>query len=108
MVRLISEQRVILIIPPYDITFRSFKGLLLNLMLKMNFNGLLFLNLLLLNFPSIPQLKSLMQKSCFTGSDWHPNIQTEQNHLAHNVAPRFIKEPYDECRHPPRLLLLDK
>ncbi|XP_077227651.1 SCAR-like protein 2 isoform X2 [Tasmannia lanceolata] len=42
------------------------------------------------------------------GSDWHPKIQIEQNHLGHSDLPRFIMESYEECRDPPRLFLLDK
>ncbi|XP_077251123.1 SCAR-like protein 2 [Tasmannia lanceolata] len=42
------------------------------------------------------------------GSDWHPEIQTEQNHLGRSDLPQFIMESYEECRDPPHLFLLDK
>ncbi|XXG90196.1 hypothetical protein AAC387_Pa12g2019 [Persea americana] len=42
------------------------------------------------------------------GSDWHADIQTEQNHLLHSDLPPFIMDSYEECRGPPRLSLLDK
>ncbi|XP_058100796.1 SCAR-like protein 2 isoform X2 [Magnolia sinica] len=42
------------------------------------------------------------------GFGWHPDIQTEQNHLTQSDLPRFIMDSYEECRDPPRLFLLDK
>ncbi|XP_058095582.1 protein SCAR3-like isoform X2 [Magnolia sinica] len=42
------------------------------------------------------------------GSEWHADIQTEQNHLGHSDLPSFIMYSYEECRDPPRLFLLDK
>lgn len=42
------------------------------------------------------------------GVEWHPRIPHEQNHLIHDDLPHFIMDPYEECRDPPRLHLLDK
>ena len=55
---------------------------------------------------SFVQFNSLIQNGCFTG--WHPNIRIKQNHPVHNDAPWFIMESCLECRHSPRLFLLDK
>ncbi|KAA0063735.1 protein SCAR2 isoform X2 [Cucumis melo var. makuwa] len=43
-----------------------------------------------------------------TGLDWHPNLQSEQSHVARGDLPRFVMDSYEECRGPPRLFLLDK
>ncbi|XP_023541544.1 protein SCAR3-like isoform X1 [Cucurbita pepo subsp. pepo] len=42
------------------------------------------------------------------GSEWHPRIQTDQNHFIYHDLPRFIMDSYEECRDPPQLHLLDK
>ncbi|KAL0698720.1 hypothetical protein Bca4012_054842 [Brassica carinata] len=42
------------------------------------------------------------------GVEWHPRIPHEQNHLIHDDLPCFIMDPYEECRDPPRLHMLDK
>ncbi|KAG2318927.1 hypothetical protein Bca52824_012140 [Brassica carinata] len=41
------------------------------------------------------------------GVEWHPRIPHEQNHLIHDDLPCFIMDPYEECRDPPRLHMLD-
>lgn len=43
-----------------------------------------------------------------SGVEWHPRIPHEQNHLIHDDLPHFIMDPYEECRDPPRLHMLDK
>ncbi|KAF8053838.1 hypothetical protein N665_1371s0009 [Sinapis alba] len=42
------------------------------------------------------------------GVEWHPRIPHEQNHLIQDDLPHFIMDPYEECRDPPRLHMLDK
>ncbi|CAN8316100.1 unnamed protein product [Cochlearia groenlandica] len=42
------------------------------------------------------------------GLEWHPRIPNEQNHFVYDELPRFVMSPYDDCRDPPRLHLLDK
>ncbi|KFK44748.1 hypothetical protein AALP_AA1G297800 [Arabis alpina] len=42
------------------------------------------------------------------GLEWHPRIRNEQNHLIYDDLPHIIMDPYEECRDPPRLHLLDK
>ncbi|CAA7029335.1 unnamed protein product [Microthlaspi erraticum] len=42
------------------------------------------------------------------GLEWHPRIPNQQNHLIYDDLPRLIMDPYEECRDPPRLHLLDK
>ncbi|KAK1302274.1 SCAR-like protein 2 [Acorus calamus] len=42
------------------------------------------------------------------GSDWHVNIQEEQNHFNHSDLPQLIMDSYEECRDPPCLYLLDR
>lgn len=42
------------------------------------------------------------------GTDWHPNLQTEQNLITKGDLPRFVMDSYEESRGPPRLFLLDK
>lgn len=49
-----------------------------------------------------------IESSCFAGTEWHPRIRNEQNHFIYNDLPRFIMDSYEECRHPPRLHVLDK
>ena len=46
--------------------------------------------------------------SYIAGLDWHPNLQSEQSHVARGDLPRFVMDSYEECRGPPRLFLLDK
>lgn len=46
--------------------------------------------------------------NCITGTDWHPNLQSEHNLISHGDLPRFVMDSYEECRGPPRLFLLDK
>ncbi|CAN0853442.1 Protein SCAR1 [Linum grandiflorum] len=43
-----------------------------------------------------------------SASEWHPRIQSEQNHFIYNDLPRFIMDSYEECRDPPRFHILDK
>lgn len=43
-----------------------------------------------------------------TGTDWHPNLRSEQNLITREDLPRFVMDSYEECRGPPRLFLLDK
>ncbi|CAL9235476.1 unnamed protein product [Arabidopsis halleri] len=42
------------------------------------------------------------------GLDWHPRIPNVQNHFIYDDLPPFIMAPYEDCREPPRLHLLDK
>jgi hypothetical protein len=42
------------------------------------------------------------------GLEWHPRIPITQNHLIYDDLPHIIMDPYEECRGPPRLHLLDK
>ncbi|KAL9307638.1 Protein SCAR3 [Arabidopsis thaliana] len=42
------------------------------------------------------------------GLEWHPRIPITQNHLIYDDLPHTIMDPYEECRGPPRLHLLDK
>ncbi|CAH8355446.1 unnamed protein product [Eruca vesicaria subsp. sativa] len=42
------------------------------------------------------------------GVEWHPRILNEQNHFIHDDLPDSFMDPYEECRDPPRLHLLDK
>ncbi|CAN8290901.1 unnamed protein product [Cochlearia groenlandica] len=42
------------------------------------------------------------------GLKCHPRIPIEQNHFICDDLPRFIMDPYEDCRDPPRLHLLDK
>ncbi|KAG7573559.1 hypothetical protein ISN44_As09g018360 [Arabidopsis suecica] len=42
------------------------------------------------------------------GLEWHPRIPNVQNHFIYDDLPPFIMAPYDDCREPPRLHLLDK
>ncbi|KAF7845252.1 Protein SCAR2 [Senna tora] len=42
------------------------------------------------------------------GTDWHPNLRSEQNLITREDLPRFVMDSYEECRGPPRLFLLDK
>ncbi|XP_010469394.1 PREDICTED: protein SCAR1-like [Camelina sativa] len=42
------------------------------------------------------------------GLEWHPRIPNVQNHFIYDDLPPFIMAPYEDCREPPRLHLLDK
>ncbi|KAL9842941.1 Protein SCAR1 [Arabidopsis thaliana] len=42
------------------------------------------------------------------GLEWHPRIPNVQNHFMYDELPPFIMTPYEDCREPPRLHLLDK
>ncbi|KFK36316.1 hypothetical protein AALP_AA4G106600 [Arabis alpina] len=42
------------------------------------------------------------------GLEWHPRIPNEQNHFIYDDLPQFVMAPYEDCRDPPRLHLLDK
>ncbi|KAI4353485.1 hypothetical protein L6164_002431 [Bauhinia variegata] len=63
-------------------------------------------------FPSIEKvfLSQTNHLSFFTntGTDWHPNLRSEQNLITCGDLPRFVMDSYEECRGPPRLFLLDK
>ncbi|KAJ7568790.1 hypothetical protein O6H91_01G048500 [Diphasiastrum complanatum] len=40
--------------------------------------------------------------------EWHASIPNYQNHCSEGDLPKFIQNYYQECRGPPRLLLLDR
>ncbi|RID61900.1 hypothetical protein BRARA_E01007 [Brassica rapa] len=42
------------------------------------------------------------------GLEWHPRIPNVQDYFVYDDLPQFIMVPYDNCRDPPRLHLLDK
>ncbi|ESQ52009.1 hypothetical protein EUTSA_v10016256mg [Eutrema salsugineum] len=42
------------------------------------------------------------------GLEWHPRIPNVQNQFIYDDLPQFIMAPYEDCREPPRLHLLDK
>ncbi|CAN7009841.1 unnamed protein product [Brassica oleracea var. botrytis] len=42
------------------------------------------------------------------GLEWHPRIPNVQDYFVYDDLPQFIMAPYDDCRDPPRLHLLDK
>ncbi|KAL1219252.1 Protein SCAR1 [Cardamine amara subsp. amara] len=42
------------------------------------------------------------------GLEWHPRISNVQNHFIYDDLPKFVMAPYEDCREPPRLHLLDK
>ncbi|KAJ0240096.1 Protein SCAR1 [Hirschfeldia incana] len=42
------------------------------------------------------------------GLEWHPRIPNVQDYFVCDDLPQFIMAPYDDCRDPPRLHLLDK
>ncbi|KAH0925444.1 protein SCAR1 [Brassica rapa] len=42
------------------------------------------------------------------GLEWHPRIPNVQDYFVYDDLPQFIMAPYDDCRDPPRLQLLDK
>ncbi|CAH8389280.1 unnamed protein product [Eruca vesicaria subsp. sativa] len=42
------------------------------------------------------------------GLEWHPRIPNGQDYFVYDDLPQFIMAPYDDCRDPPRLHLLDK
>ncbi|KAF8110220.1 hypothetical protein N665_0086s0058 [Sinapis alba] len=42
------------------------------------------------------------------GLEWHPRIPNVQDFFVCDDLPQFIMAPYDDCRDPPRLHLLDK
>ncbi|XP_023640766.1 protein SCAR1 isoform X2 [Capsella rubella] len=42
------------------------------------------------------------------GLEWHPRIPNVQNHFIYDDLPPFVMAPYEDCREPPRLHLLDK
>ncbi|XP_020869211.1 protein SCAR3 isoform X2 [Arabidopsis lyrata subsp. lyrata] len=42
------------------------------------------------------------------GLEWHLRIPITQNYLIYDDLPHIIMDPYEECRDPPRLHLLDK
>ncbi|VVA92927.1 unnamed protein product [Arabis nemorensis] len=42
------------------------------------------------------------------GLEWHPRIPNEQSHFIYDDLPQFIMAPYEDCRDPPRLHLLDR
>ncbi|ERN13890.1 SCAR-like protein 2 isoform X1 [Amborella trichopoda] len=57
---------------------------------------------------SILSKKTHIQCAYSKGSEWHTQIQIDQNHLTRGDLPRFIMDAYEECRGPPRLYLLDR
>ncbi|KAK9159220.1 hypothetical protein Scep_005794 [Stephania cephalantha] len=63
-------------------------------------------------FPSVE--KAILSQTSHTtfiknaGSEWHPNLEMNQNLVTRGDLPRFIMDSYEECRGPPRLFLLDK
>ncbi|KAK2981784.1 hypothetical protein RJ640_010301 [Escallonia rubra] len=63
-------------------------------------------------FPSIEKafLSQTSHSSFFSnaGTDWHPNLHTNQNLITRGDLPRFVMDSYEESRGPPRLFLLDK
>ncbi|KAK3032880.1 hypothetical protein RJ639_037057 [Escallonia herrerae] len=63
-------------------------------------------------FPSIEKafLSQTSHSSFFSnaGTDWHPNLHTNQNLITQGDLPRFVMDSYEESRGPPRLFLLDK
>ncbi|XP_021307242.1 SCAR-like protein 1 isoform X2 [Sorghum bicolor] len=42
------------------------------------------------------------------GTEWHANLQLNQNVITQGDMPRFIMDSYEECRGPPQLFTLDK
>ncbi|CAA7019070.1 unnamed protein product [Microthlaspi erraticum] len=42
------------------------------------------------------------------GLEWHPRIPNVQNQFLYDYLPQFIMAPYEVCKDPPRLHLLDK
>ncbi|CAD6342022.1 unnamed protein product [Miscanthus lutarioriparius] len=57
---------------------------------------------------AVKNQKSHIHFAYVPGSDWHTQLQNEQNHLLESDLPRFMMDSYEECRDPPRLYLLDK
>ncbi|KAK3159773.1 hypothetical protein QOZ80_1BG0050910 [Eleusine coracana subsp. coracana] len=57
---------------------------------------------------AVKSQKSHIHFAYVPGSDWHTQLQNEQNHLLSSDLPRFMMDSYEECRDPPRLYLLDK
>ncbi|KAG2594954.1 SCAR-like protein 2 isoform X1 [Panicum virgatum] len=57
---------------------------------------------------AVKNQKSHIHFAYVPGSDWHTQLQNEQNHLLSSDLPRFMMDSYEECRDPPRLYLLDK
>lgn len=57
---------------------------------------------------AVKNQKSHIHFSYVPGSEWHTQLQNEQNHLLSSDLPRFMMDSYEECRDPPRLYLLDK
>lgn len=57
---------------------------------------------------AVKNQKSHIHFAYVPGSDWHTQLQNEQNHLLATDLPRFMMDSYEECRDPPRLYLLDK
>ncbi|KXG31590.1 SCAR-like protein 2 isoform X1 [Sorghum bicolor] len=57
---------------------------------------------------AVKNQKSHIHFAYVPGSDWHTQLQNEQNHLLASDLPRFMMDSYEECRDPPRLYLLDK
>lgn len=57
---------------------------------------------------AVKNQKSHIHFAYVPGSDWHTQLQNEQNHLLSTDLPRFMMDSYEECRDPPRLYLLDK
>ncbi|XP_062190236.1 SCAR-like protein 2 isoform X2 [Phragmites australis] len=57
---------------------------------------------------AVKNQKSHIHFAYVPGSDWHTQLQYEQNHLLSTDLPRFMMDSYEECRDPPRLYLLDK
>ncbi|XP_074357131.1 protein SCAR3-like isoform X3 [Apium graveolens] len=57
---------------------------------------------------SILAQRSHLHFAYTTGSRWHADIQSEQNHFIYSDLPMFVMDSYEKCRSPPRLHLLDK
>nr|QFR35808.1 SCAR-like protein 2 [Chandrasekharania keralensis] len=57
---------------------------------------------------AVKNQKSHIHFAYVPGSEWHTQLQNEQNHLLASDLPRFMMDSYEECRDPPRLYLLDK
>ncbi|KAL6626943.1 hypothetical protein ACP70R_030669 [Stipagrostis hirtigluma subsp. patula] len=57
---------------------------------------------------AVKNQKSHIHFAYVPGSDWHTELQNDQNHLLSSDLPRFMMDSYEECRDPPRLYLLDK
>ncbi|XAR59245.1 hypothetical protein NMG60_11014976 [Bertholletia excelsa] len=52
--------------------------------------------------------KSHLHFAYTSGTLWHACLGNKQNHFIYSDLPQFIMDSYEECRHPPRLHLLDK